>query len=331
MQPPLQHRLLNPWSIQMARPIPNLFIIGAMKCGTTSLHTYLGTHPQIFMSDPKEPFFFSRESNWSKGDKSYVKLFAKGRDAVIRGEASIEYAAAPEFSGVPQRIFKFNPEARFIYVMRDPIERTISHYWHRVRFHDEKRDMLTAIRSYPLYLNVSHYAMQLRLYFDLFGSGRVYALTSEEMSRDPLKVTRNIFQWLGVDSSFQPPNLQRRLNVTPQYVRKEEIPGLSPAPSRMARGWEVAKDLLPMRLRLLGSKMLHRAPVELPVEQAPGTGIDRISVSVDAVAEFLRPIQLEQTQTLNTMLGRQFTEWKTLFGTKSIPASVNEDNNRDSR
>ena len=53
------------------------------------------------------------------------------------------------FSGVAERIAKFNPEARFIYIMRDPIERTISHYWFNVRLQGEQRDMLTAIRNNP--------------------------------------------------------------------------------------------------------------------------------------------------------------------------------------
>jgi len=287
---------------------PNLFIIGAMKCGTTSLHMYLDSHPQIFMSKPKEPFFFSRESNWSKGDESYLKLFAESGDAVIIGEASVEYAALPNFSGVPQRIAKFNPEARFIYMMRDPIERTISHYWHRVRFHGEKRDMLTAIRTYPVYVNFGHYAMQLRPYFELFGRNRVYTLTLEELSEDPLTATKNIFHWLGVDSSFDAAILQRRRNVTPQYVQRERIPEVVPSGPRIIRAWEAAKDLIPMRLRRLVS----------------GNGIDRKSVRAEEVIEFLRPIQLEQTDTLQEMLCRQFTEWTTLFDRKSTPISVNE-------
>ena len=114
---------------------PNLFIIGAMKSGTSSLHAYLGTHPSVFMCEPKEPGYFVEQLNLKRGRGWYSKLFHGAEGASIRGESSTEYTKAPMYGGVPQRLAEFNPQAKIIYLMRDPIERSISHYWHMVRWH----------------------------------------------------------------------------------------------------------------------------------------------------------------------------------------------------
>ena len=150
--------------------IPNLIIIGAMKSGSTSLHSYLGTHPEIFMCEPKEPWYFIEEINWSKGEDWYLDLFKSAGNAKVVGESSTDYTKIPKYMGVPEKIRNFNPATRFIYIMRDPVKRTISHYWHNVRLHGEKRDPLKAIQEDSLYLEVSDYAMQLDPYIQIFGN-----------------------------------------------------------------------------------------------------------------------------------------------------------------
>src|SRR4029079_5991817 len=111
------------------------------------------------------------------------------------------------FSGVPQRIAEFNPEARFVYIMRDPVERTISHYWHAVRYQMECRNMLTAIRENDHFRHVSHYAAQLVSYFEVFGKYPVFSLALEEIVAHPQSVIRRLLDWLGLDPSFDLPNL----------------------------------------------------------------------------------------------------------------------------
>lgn len=283
----------------MSKPRPNLFIIGAMKSGTTSLHSYLDSHPQIFMCKPKEPKFFSRESNLAKGEEWYQELFAEAGNASIIGESSTEYSKVPDFAGVPQRIAKFNPKARFIYIMRDPIERTISHFWLSVRSQGERREMLTAIQQDPHYMNVSHYARQLSLYFEIFGRDRVACLTLEKMNSNTLEILRNLFVWLGVDSSFIPQILEKKKNVTPRYIKRDKSFAFISVFSR-SRYWKTIRSLVPRSLRSIGSALTKEE-------------IDRTATSTDKVAEYLRPIQLEQTQALSEMLCRQFPEWTTLY------------------
>src|SRR5271168_2107075 len=120
-----------------------------MKCATTYLGELLGAHPEVFMSSPKEPCHFVdpqvlrgvwpemwRNGYWAS-DARYLALFARAGSAAVIGEASVFYSQEPLFAGVPERIVAFNQDARFIYIMRDPVERTISHYWHRVRWWGE--------------------------------------------------------------------------------------------------------------------------------------------------------------------------------------------------
>ena len=108
--------------------LPNLIIIGAQKCGTTSLHYYLNLHPQILMSREKELNFFITERNWSKGVDWYRSQFVE--KAEIYGESSPNYTDYIRFGGVPERMYSVVPDARLIYILRDPIERIVSHYVH---------------------------------------------------------------------------------------------------------------------------------------------------------------------------------------------------------
>jgi hypothetical protein len=220
---------------------------------------------------------------------------------VLLGEASTNYTKRPLVSGVPERIRRFSPEARFIYLMRDPVERTISHYWHMVRYHAERRPILQAIRSEPQYLDVSHYAMQLQPYLDLFGRDQVAVLTFERLTAEPVATTQALYDWLGVDraaadiSQFSQPE-----NVTPEVLH-------------MATGYGVLRRLRQSRpFRLLTPhlpRVIRQAGLLLSTRR-----VQRRSVSMAEVTDFLRSIQERQTEELERLLGRTFPEWTMLRG-----------------
>lgn len=281
---------------------PNLFIIGAMKSGTTSLHRYLAGHPQIFMCEPKEPMYFSRESNWSQGIERYLELFAAAGNAEIIGESSTEYTKLPRITGVPQRIAEFNPESRFIYIMRDPIERTLSHYWHMWRHHDERRDILTAIREEPEYLNVSYYAMQLRPYIELFELQRIKIITLEALQAAPLHVVQGIYAWLGVDSSYRPPTLNERANTRPERLKEAQNGFNLLYHFHHTPFWRKIRGVVPQFLRTSVKKIAVKE-------------VDPTEASTSEVVDYLRSIQINQTQILSDMLECTFPEWTTLWGT----------------
>ena len=92
--------------------LPNLVVIGAERCGTSSLHRYLGSHPQVFMSRKKELNFFVAEREWRRGRRWYERQFPT--DAPVRGESSPAYTAYPVFSGVPARLAALVPDAKLL-------------------------------------------------------------------------------------------------------------------------------------------------------------------------------------------------------------------------
>ena len=108
--------------------LPNLIIIGAMKCGTSALHQYLDQHPDIAMSKEKELDFFIEDRNWRKGLDWYRSMFPDS--GVVRGEASPDYTHYPAIPGVPERMHTVVPGAKLIYMVRDPVERMLSQYMH---------------------------------------------------------------------------------------------------------------------------------------------------------------------------------------------------------
>lgn len=294
-------------------PRPNLFVIGAMKSGTTSLHSYLDAHPSIFMVPNKEPTHFVDgdelravspliwEAGFWKDRRLYLDLFADAGDAVIVGESSTNYSKRPMIEGVAGRIAEYDPAARIVYLMRDPVARTLSHYWHLVRWHDETRDPLAAVRHDPRYRAVSYYAMQLAPYLERFRRERIKPLTLESLKADPAEVMADLYGWLGVDAGFVPPNLGERKNVTAGATKQARGHGLLRR-IRHSDSWARLAPAVPGGIRRLGRTLAERE-------------VDRASVDMGAAIDYLRPLQQQETEELATLLGRAFPEWRTLHGT----------------
>src|SRR5919106_4193832 len=102
----------------MEGALPTFVIIGAQKCGTTALHSYLSRHPEVSMSRPKELDFFVEGANWEKGVDWYRSRFDGAAKA--RGESSPNYTAHPMLAGVPERMAELVPDAKLIFMVRDP-------------------------------------------------------------------------------------------------------------------------------------------------------------------------------------------------------------------
>lgn len=282
-----------------------------MRSGTTYLSALLARHPAVFMSSPREPCYFVDQSTlrqawpemWARGywrsmDR-YLSLFAGAGDASVIAEASNSYSQVPMFTGVPERILSFSPGARFMYIMRDPVERTISHYWHRVRWSGENRPMLAAIRFDRQYTEVSYYAKQLQTYLRHVGPERIYALTLEALMADPAGQLGSIYAWLGVQSSFRPPDLGVPANARP--ARLFRVPGYGLLCSiRQTPSYSRIAPFVPSPLRTLGSRLAFRSA-------------SSAEVSAAETKSYLRSHQLTQTDELSRLLNRAFPEWHTLY------------------
>lgn len=290
-------------------PRPNLFVVGAMKAATSSLHAALARHPDVFMADFKEPAYFLGPTDGSSppalSDRyrndlgCYLTLFADGASAKYRGESTTDYTKRPRYTGVAERIAAFEPDARIIYLLRDPVERTISHYWWAVEKEGETRQILQALEEDEFFLQVSHYAWQLEPYWRVFDRARILVVSTERFSRLGDRVLWEILTWLGVRTDVALPPPLPPQNVTPaevRQVRSKVIERLRHSPLG-----DAVTRVVPLRIRAAA-----RATVERQVI--------RDAVPLGEVKAFLRRIQRPQVEELSDMLGRRFNEWTALYG-----------------
>jgi len=192
--------------------LPTFIIIGAAKAGTTSLHYYLDLHPEIQMSAVKETNFFAGPPNgrdYELGQieslEAYEALFDPA--VPVRGEASPNYANDPIRAGAAQRIKGLIPEAKVIYLVRDPVSRTLSHYRHRVSVSGERRSLRQVLDDSPEPSELgetcmSLYASQLESYLRCFPEQSVLVVDQADFLTDRDTVLRTVFSFLAVDETF---------------------------------------------------------------------------------------------------------------------------------
>ena len=278
------------------KPIPNLFIIGAMKSGTTSLHEYLNEHPDIFMSEVKEPGYFSDcVDYYPKDDGWYDDLFKDVDSQKIIGESSTHYTKLPVCDGVIQKIWEYNPGARFVYIMRDPISRVISHYWHGVKYGDERHDILTAIKKNQAYIDISDYAFQLEPYIERFGMDRIYTLSFESLINDPASELKGLFEWLGVDANVSIKSAGQSHNALPASFKRVKGFGLLHK-FRSSFIWNLIAPLVPKKITSVAANLTVENTVK-------SSGQDK------AVSRYLKPIFTSKVARLEKLLNKKFDEW----------------------
>jgi len=214
--------------------LPNFIIIGAAKCGTTSLCHHLNQHPQIFISPQKEPRFFAPEfytkhtnglicknsRRESMSLEKYANLFAEIKDEKAIGEASTEYLFYPQ---VPPRIKSTISDVKLIVVLRDPSERAFSAYCYQLRDGCENLSFKQALleeekrkrnnwRPGWLYKQAGLYAEQILRYIAIFESYQLKICLHEQLESQPLETLQEIFDFLEVSSNFVP--ILSRMNVS---------------------------------------------------------------------------------------------------------------------
>lgn len=196
--------------------LPNLVVIGAMKCGTTSLRYYLRAHPEIFMARGGLNFFIE-EGNWHRRVDWYESQFS---DAAIRGDTSPRYANYPLSRNVPERMHALVPDAKLLYLVRDPIERLVSHYSQYYASGQEDRSLpraLADIDEHPetnQYVCRGLYFMQLEQFLRCYSRRQILVLYQEDLRERRLATLQRIFRFLGVDDSFTSPEFDRMSHLT---------------------------------------------------------------------------------------------------------------------
>lgn len=179
--------------------LPNMLIIGAGKAGTTSLHRYLGAHPDVFMSAHKELHFFSNEHRYALGASWYAENFEAAGEASVIGEASPTYTMFPRAAETPARIHSLIPDVKLIYAIRDPVERIRSLYIQRKLDGRETRDFETALRERSGYVQTTCYALQIDHYMKLFDRDRLLVIVAEDLRDDRTATMRRVASFLDID------------------------------------------------------------------------------------------------------------------------------------
>jgi hypothetical protein len=298
---------------------PNLFVIGAMKSGTSSLFQNLDAHPEVFMSPVKEPMHFSREDNWSKGNEQYLKLFAQAENEIYLGEASTEYSKRPFREGVAQRLYEFNPSARIVYIMRDPFERLVSQYKHVVRARRESRRLSEALRNPSEYMTNSYYAYQLRPYLNLFGRDSIYLGTLESLNASPEQFCEQLFHWLEIDVSFKSPNFDQRFNVSPSRIESLDSSFLGAKLTAVVKRYPIIKNLLPPVTQEWIRKLIPRKVV-MDFQS------NEFRSEVGEVRRIVGPVLREWTDELVKLTGNSYAMWPTThISTETSDSRVSEE------
>lgn len=281
---------------------PNLFIPGAPKAGTTSLADYLGRHPDIFMSAFKEPHFFSRVRPSPRyrpfirsitEESEYRRLFARSGDAALVGEASTSYFWDAEAA---RRIARASPDARFVILLRDPVERAHSHYLNDVREGMESRSFAQALdaelaeigrpRAWgvdTLYVDCGFYAEGLRRYLDLFGRSRLRVLIFEELFADPAPHLDGLLSFLGVSAE---PLRGLTLAVKNPYARPRGAWAAKILGSATLR--RLGRRIAPSGGRALMRRLLLRSRPKPPLAASLRTRLeDLYAADIEACEELL--------------------------------------------
>ncbi|MDQ3572975.1 MAG: sulfotransferase [Actinomycetota bacterium] len=276
--------------------LPNLIVIGGLKCGTTSLHHYLNLHPEVEMSRPKELNFFVEELNWDLGADWYRSHFRA--HAAVRGETSPHYTNRPRFQGVAKRMREtLGAEARVVYVVRHPLERLLSHYLHSVGGGYEVRELADAVADPACaYVQRGRYAFQLDPYLEAFGEEGILIVSREELGRDREATMRRVFGFAGVDRDFTSEQFRREWETGSGkgsggfrlMDRAVRMPGL--------RALDRNFDRLPERMRWLVERVVHD----------PGSGEAPKPELADPLRQRLAAVFRPDAERLEALAGRSF-------------------------
>lgn len=287
-------------------PRVDAFGIGVQKAATTWWFRGLASHPQLRTADPgrlgtesgslritrKELNFFNH--HWERGFAWYHRMFEFGPWKTL--EFSTLYFHDRD---VPRRIHAYNPEARLLLSLRDPVERAYSQHRHEVRkgrLPPELHDFRAALRHNPAYLEQGRYATHLERWLEWFDRDRILVVDHEEIRRRPEAVMRRSYAFLGLDSGHEPKELGERINV-PKEDRSRWLG------RAMRAAWGVAGEPIRRVLRRTGVPSRARRANEVVVRERRVPPLDE-ETRRELAARFA-----DENRRLGRLLGRDFSHW----------------------
>ncbi|MFC2080836.1 sulfotransferase domain-containing protein [Bacteroidota bacterium] len=296
---------------------PNLFIPGAAKSGTSSLHEYLNLHNDIFMSAKKEPHYFSHDQHYYNDEKRerYYSLFMQGKNHVYRGESSTGYMVFPN---VIQRIQKDIENPKFIFILRNPVDRIFSHYQWIRSFGIENKGFREAIMNdmfiepdpditfgmgYKYYFQCGLYGKWLNRFFDYFDRKNLFLITTESLNYKPIETINQCFVFLGL------PELKEMNPIISNPTMYYNFPSLfNNIKSFISLSWLSADfrrkipDNLKYGIKKIKKKLIVLSESALVSSRKPVLTFDD--------RKWLTDLYYSDYGLLTSITGRSYSEWK---------------------
>ena len=298
---------------------PDFFIVGAPKCGTTSLCKYLEQHSNIFIPPVKEFYYFCTDSTGKKRANTleeYLSFFEDGQGKLC-GEGSVWHLFTKKAA---LEIYKFNPEAKIIIMLREPVSVMYSlHSMHLANGSNEEiLDFKLALEAEEdrkqgkripkkcfrleelLYREVVKFTEQVKRYFDTFGREQVHIIIFDDFKSNPDQVYRETLEFLGVEPDFVPDLTSRNPNRRVRNATLQQL--IIKPPTKLL---EIGKYFVPfprsVRRNLL--QKLKQTVRRFNTQKAPRPPLD---------PELRRSLQQEfapEIEKLSDLLGRDLTYW----------------------
>jgi hypothetical protein len=261
---------------------PNFLVIGAMKCATTSLCDLFATHPQMFVCTPKEPEFFCDDAVFARGWGWYESLFAGAQEKIAVGEGSTSYTKQMRFPHAAERIAKYLPEAKLIYIARHPLMRIESHWLLRIAAGLDVSPFAEALKKSPHIVDTSLYWKQISRYRDFYPDENLLLLFFEDFVSNPHDIIKRAYRFLGVN-----PELATADPAKPKHVTADvRVDGAVIRLIQKLRGARALRNLAPELGRKVTTKL--RKPLPNRPEWPPELRREVIQQLADDTAEFLK-------------------------------------------
>ena len=303
--------------------LPNLFIPGAGKSGTSSLHGYLDSHPQISMSTVKEPHFWSDPKFNTLGNnefEAYQSLF--NSDSKIRGESSTGYLFFEDFIVNIKKYYSTSP--KFIIVLRNPIDRLYSHYWWLRGIGSETSSFKEAVlkdfditphqslqlpeHHYKNYYQFGLYGKQIQKFYKNFGKDNIHIITSELLSSQTLETINSCFSFLGVESLN---NIQVQKSNTTIILRYPWIyKNIKKAALRKSKLKQVLKPVFPKAIRKELNENLYPLVYKLTATKKKYPELSQKD------RQWIKELYFNDISLLKTITNMDFQEWEDFLPNK---------------
>lgn len=286
-------------SLKLIMSFVDFMIIGAMKSGTSTLAEILSMHPEVCFCQEKEPHFFSKTSDWKTNLEDYKSLYHP-QEQQICGEASTTYTCYPEFNkNIWDDLYQFNPQLKLIYIMRDPVERIVSHYMHNYLRGYTSETIEKDILTKSTYIDRTRYFVQIRPYLHLFGHNKLLLLTLEELTNNQTITLNKIAQFLNIDEkefdSIENIHANKSVGETKPDVRVDNF--------RQSKMVNMLRPMIPKYLRKIASNSLYQ------ITQKEFTDRPIMSDSLKKVICDLLSLDINEIEKI---MGRELKEWNSL-------------------